>query len=53
MCKRFLLLCFVQYHRDVVDSGVRMVALCPTFVDTMMVPDGVMNDLIDKIGIMS
>lgn len=41
------------YHRDVVDSGVRMVALCPTFVDTMMVPDGVMNDLIDKIGIMS
>lgn len=52
MCKRLLALCFLQRHQDVVDIGVRTVVLCPSFVDTMIVPNGIMSDLIEKVEIM-
>lgn len=38
-------------HADVVDSGVRMAVLCPTFVDTTMIDDDNMKYFIEKIGV--
>lgn len=53
MFKRLLSLCFLQHHQDVVNIGVRTVVLCPSFVDTMIVPNGIMSGLIEKVEIMS
>lgn len=36
---------------DVVDSGVRMAVLCPTFVETTMIDVDNIKDYIEKIGI--
>nr|XP_034323018.1 tropinone reductase-like 1 isoform X2 [Crassostrea gigas] len=40
-----------KLHADVVDSGVRMAVLCPTFVDTTMIDDDNMKYFIEKIGV--